>query len=55
MDAGTAQAADYVEEANLKANYYHAQAMIDYFGEGGYGVLSPEETATYEQMIADNQ
>ena len=55
VDAGTKQAADYVEEANRKANYYHAQAMIDYFGPEGYNVLTESEIAEYTQMIADNQ
>lgn len=55
VDNGKAQAADYVEEATRKANYYHAQAMLDYFGDWGYGILSEEETALYEQMVADNQ
>ena len=55
VDGGTAQAADYVEEANRKANYYHAQAMIDYFGPDGYNVLSESEIAEYQQMIADSQ
>lgn len=55
VDAGTAQAADYVEEANRKANYYHAQAMLDYFGPNAYNVLTEAEIAEYEQMKADNQ
>ena len=55
VDNGTAQAADYVEEANRKANYYHAQAMIDYFGPNGYDVLSESEQETYNQMITDNE
>ena len=55
VDNGTAQAADYVEEANRKANYYHAQAMLDYFGPNAYNVLSESEIAEYEKMKADNQ
>ncbi|MBP1546619.1 MAG: carbohydrate ABC transporter substrate-binding protein [Oscillospiraceae bacterium] len=55
VDAGTAQAADYVEEANRKANYYHAQAMLDYFGPNAYNVLTEAEIAEYEQMKTDNQ
>ena len=55
VDNGSAQAADYVEEATRKANYYHAQAMLDYFGSGGYNVLSESEVAKYEQMVKDNQ
>lgn len=32
VDSGTAKAADYAEEATEQANYYHAEAMMDYFG-----------------------
>lgn len=55
VDNGTAQAADYVDEANRKANYYHAQAMLDYFGPTGYNVLSESEQSEYQQMVTDNQ
>jgi len=55
VDKGTAKAADYAEEATRKANWYHAQAMLDYFGPDSYNVLSEEEIASYEQMTADNQ
>ncbi len=55
VDKGTAKAADYADEATRKANYYHAQAMLDYFGPSGYNVLSDEEIAKYEQMVTDNQ
>ena len=55
VDNGTAQAADYVEEATRKANYYHAQAMLDYFGAAGYNVLTEEEVAMYEKMVAESQ
>ncbi len=55
VDNGTAQAADYVEEANRKANFFHAQAMLDYFGANGYNVLTESEVAEYEKMKADNQ
>ena len=55
VDNGTAQAADYVEEATRKANYYHAQAMLDYFGPDGYNVLSEEEITLYTNMVAENQ
>jgi multiple sugar transport system substrate-binding protein len=44
-----------VDEATRKANYFHAQAMLDYFGSAGYNVLTEEQTAKYEQMVADNQ
>lgn len=55
VDAGQAKAADYADEATIKANYFHAQAMLDYFGEGGYNVLSEEETAKYQKMLEENQ
>lgn len=55
VDKGIGRAADYVEEANRKADLYHAQAMLDYFGTSGYDVLSAEETAEYEQMVNDNK
>ena len=55
VDQGTAQAADFVDEANIKANYYHARAMLDYFGPSGYNVLSESEIAEYEDMVAANQ
>ena len=32
-----------------------ANAMINYFGPDGYNVLSADEIAEYEQIIADNQ
>lgn len=55
VDTGKAQAADYVEEANRKANYFHGQAMLDYFGPSAYNVLSESEIAEYTKMVADNQ
>lgn len=55
VDKGKAKAADYATEATEKANLFHAQAMIDYFGPAGYNILSDEEIALYEKMIADNQ
>lgn len=55
VDKGTAKAADYAEEATRKANWYHATAMLKYFGADGYNVLTEEETALYEQMVTDNQ
>ena len=54
VDLGKAKAADYAEEATLKANLYHAQAMLDYFGEDGYDILTEEEVVKYEQMVEDN-
>lgn len=55
VDSGTAKAADYADEATKKANYYHATAMINYFGAEGYNVLSDEETQKYNQMIEENK
>lgn len=55
VDKGTKQAADFAAEATEKANLYHAQAMLRYFGKEGYDVLSDEEVAKYEQMVTDNQ
>lgn len=54
VDQGKAKAADYVDEATKQANYYHAKAMLDYFGEKGYNVLTDDQKATYEQMVKDN-
>lgn len=51
VDQGSAQAADYVEEATRQANYYHAEAMISYFGPAGYDVLSEEELAQYQTYV----
>lgn len=54
VDKGQGKAADYVDEATRKANWYHATAMLNYFGANGYNVLSEEEIQLYEQMLADN-
>ncbi len=54
VDAGKAKAADYALEATEQANYYHAEAMISYFGPIGYDVLSDEELAEY-QAVVDNR
>jgi len=51
VDKGTAKAADYATEATEMANYYHASAMIQYFGPTGYNILSEEEIATYQEMV----
>ena len=51
VDQGKAKAADYVEEATEQANYYHAEAMISYFGPDGYDVLSDEELAQYQAVV----
>jgi len=55
VDSGKAKAADYADEATQKANWYHATAMIDYFGPEGYNILTDEEIAKYEQQIKDNE
>lgn len=55
VDKGTAKAADYADEATTKANWYHATAMLKYFGPDGYNVLSEEDVKLYEQMVTDNQ
>ena len=51
VDQGSAQAADYVEEATRQANYYHAEAMKSYFGPSGYNILSDDEVAQYQTYI----
>ncbi len=51
VDNGSAKAADYAEEATRQANYYHAEAMLSYFGDGGYDVLSDEDVATYQAIV----
>lgn len=56
VDGGTKKAADYADEATTKANYYHAQAMLDYFGpDSMYNVLSDEDVKKYEKMVEENQ
>ena len=50
-DTGSAKAADYVETATEQANYYHAEAMIDYFGPNGYDILSDEELAKWQAVV----
>ena len=54
VDVGVGKAADYVEEATIKANWYHADAMISYFGPDGYDVLTEEQLAKYQAMYAAN-
>lgn len=51
VDNGSAKAADYVDEATRKANFFHAEAMISYFGPTGYDVLSEEELAQYQAVM----
>lgn len=55
VDSGTSKAADYADEATTKANYYHADAMINYFGPNGYDILSDEDIAKYNKMIEENK
>lgn len=50
VGTGKAKAADYTDEATEQANYYHAEAMLSYFGPTGYNVLSDEEIAQYEAV-----
>lgn len=54
VDQGTGAAADYVDEATRQFNYYHATAMLEYFGPSGYNVLSEDEIAEYTAMQAAN-
>ena len=54
VDCGSKKATEIVEEATIMANYYHAQAMLSYFGPGGYDVLSKDEIAQYDEMIIRN-
>ena len=51
VDAGQAKAADYALQATEQANFYHADAMISYFGPSGYNVLSAEELAHYQATV----
>lgn len=51
VDNGTAKAADYATEATEQANYYHAEAMLSYFGPDGYDVLSDEEINKYQAVV----
>jgi len=52
VDTGVAKAADYAAGATEQANYYHAEAMLSYFGPNGYNVLSAEDVARYEATVA---
>ena len=59
VDTGKAKAADYVDEATRQANYYHASAMLAYFGPNspyatvvGYkDILSADEIAKYQAVV----
>ena len=51
-EKGQAAAADFIDEINRQANYYHAKAMVDYFGPGSiYNVLTDEETTFYQDIV----
>ncbi len=60
VDNGVKKAADYAEEATRKANWYHADAMLAYFGPdsfyvaNGINALTEEQIAMYQQMLIDN-
>ena len=55
VDSGEKKAADFADEATTKANYYHAKAMLEYFGPDSlYNVLTEEQTQLYEQMLEEN-
>ncbi len=59
VDTGKAKAADYVDEATRQANYYHASAMLTYFGPesiyaqtiGYKDILSADEIAKYQAVV----
>lgn len=51
VDQGKAKSADYAAEATEQANYYHAEAMISYFGPSGYNVLSDDDLAKYQAVV----
>ncbi len=54
IDNGQGKAADYVDEATRQFNYYHANAMITFFGPSGYNVLTDAEIAEYTEMMNAN-
>lgn len=52
VDTGAGKAADYKDEAQRQADYYHAKAMLDYFGPGSlYSVLNDSETSFYQGIV----
>ncbi|WP_026503561.1 ABC transporter substrate-binding protein [Butyrivibrio sp. NC3005] len=55
VDSGRVPASNFVQEASKQANYYHAIAMLEYFGKQGYDVLSENEITFYSKLKADNQ
>ena len=55
LTAEKRKVADYVDEATRKANWYHAKAMLKYFGKSGYNVLSDADIAKYEKMEKANK
>lgn len=52
---GKGSAEEYMEKTTAMANYYHAKAMVKYFGKEGYNVLEEYELAFYELMIVENE
>ncbi len=55
VDNGEGMAADYVDQATRKANWYFADSMLDYFGPDKYDILSDEEIAYYTQLRDENK
>ncbi len=52
VDNGQGKAADYKDEAARQADYYHAKAMLEYFGPGSiYEVMSDDEAAFYQNIV----
>ncbi|MGN0297826.1 MAG: hypothetical protein ACI4C1_01350, partial [Lachnospiraceae bacterium] len=52
VDTGAAKASDYAEEATEMANYYHANAMLEFFGPNSfYNFLSDEDVAFYQSVV----
>ena len=58
---GAAKATDYVQEATRQINYYHADAMLMYFGPesvyettvGYKNIISDKEVAEYQAIVDD--
>lgn len=55
VDQGTSKAADYADEATRQANYFHATAMLNYFGPDNYNILSDEDIAKYNKIKEENK
>lgn len=54
VDKGEEKAIDFVDEATVQANSYHARAMVDNFGPDGYDILSDEDLARYQERIVQS-